>query len=277
MGEIMAVIIILLLIIMVFVPLAYLNYSTANSEEVKQTLNLSCKVIVNNIENQSINLEGISKGYNIDDMSQVNIDMKKLLSDFDDELYSNSGNKDNFEKIKKSILLKALILKDKFFLTKKVETIPGVFEDQWGPPYFFTTTLYDGTEKKLIYMNAKDDRVVYFDGVTEKKDKVMSDFQIEPNSVLSLTKERKTKMIIDKINLEMEKATWEIGVRNGIGVKIRNPYDKSIDNMVDYANVNVLDGGITFFVLYGDNTLLNANGKDFNFKNYNVAGYSMSY
>ncbi len=277
MGEIMAVIVILLLIIMVFVPLAYLNYTTANSEEVKQTLNLSCKVIVNNIENQSVNLEGISKGYDIDDMSQVNIDMKKLLSDFDDELYSNSGSKENFQKIKKSILLKALILKDKFFMTKKVETLPGVFEDQWGPPYFFTTTLYDGAENKLIYMNTKDDRVVYFDGVTEKKDKVLPDFQIGPNSVLVLTKEQKTQMIIDKINLEMEKATWEIGVRKGIKVKIRNPYDKSIDNMVDYANVNVLDGGITFFVLYGENTFLNANGKDFNFKNYNVAGYSMSY
>lgn len=273
----MAVIVILLLIIMVFVPLAYLNYTTANSEEVKQTLNLSCKVIVNNIENQSVNLEGISKGYDIDDMSQVNIDMKKLLSDFDDELYSNSGSKENFQKIKKSILLKALILKDKFFMTKKVETLPGVFEDQWGPPYFFTTTLYDGAENKLIYMNTKDDRVVYFDGVTEKKDKVLPDFQIGPNSVLVLTKEQKTQMIIDKINLEMEKATWEIGVRKGIKVKIRNPYDKSIDNMVDYANVNVLDGGITFFVLYGENTFLNANGKDFNFKNYNVAGYSMSY
>jgi len=277
MGEIMAVIIILLLIIMVFVPLAYLNYTTANSEEVKQTLNLSCKVIVNNIENQSVNLEGISKGYIVDDMSDVNIDMKKLLSDFDNEVYSNSGNKDNFEKIKNRILLKALILKDKFFMTKKVETFPGVFEDQWGPPYFFTAALYDGAEKKLIYMNTKDDRVVYYDGVTEKKDKVLTDFQVGPNSVLSLTKEAKTQMIIDKINLEMEKATREIGVSNGIGVKIRNPYDKSIDNMVEYANVNVLDGGITFFVLYGDTTFLNANGRDFIFKNYNVAGYSMSY
>ncbi|HEY9061254.1 MAG TPA: hypothetical protein VIO64_12240 [Pseudobacteroides sp.] len=271
MGEVMAVIIILLLIVMVFVPLAYLNYTSASNEEVKQTLNLSCKVIVNNIENRAANLEGISKGYYMDDISQVNIDMNKLLGDFDELIRYNSGDGESFDKIKRSILLKALVLKDKFFMTKKVETLPGVFEDQWGPPYFFTTAIYEGGKENLIYLNTKDDRVVYFEGGTEKRDKVLSDFQG------GITRKEKSQLIIDKINLEMEKATREIGVRKGIGVKIRNPYDTGIDNAINYANVNVLDGGITFFVLYGDNTLLNANGKDFNFKNYNVAGYSMSY
>jgi hypothetical protein len=276
MGEVMAVIIILLLIVMVFVPLAYLNYTTANNEEVKQTLNLSCKVIVNNIENQAVNLEGISRGYDLDDISMVNIDMKKLLGDFDEVICANSGDKDSFDKIKKRILLKTLVLKDKFFITKKVETLPEIFEDHWGPPYFFTTTVYEGSKENLIYLNTKDDRVIYFDGGIEKRDKVLSDFQVAPNSVLGISKELKTKIIIDKINLEMEKATMEIGVRNGIGVKIKNQYDMSIDNTINYANVNVLNGGITFFILYGDNAFLNANGKDFNFKNYNVAGYSMS-
>ncbi|MDP4181579.1 MAG: hypothetical protein Q8942_10840 [Bacillota bacterium] len=278
MGEIMAVIVILLLIIMVFVPLAYLNYTNANTEEVKQTLSLSCKVLINNIEDNSINMEEISRGYQVEDISSVSIDMKKLIKEFDQSVYSNAGNVENFNKVNSCILLKALVLRDKFFITKKIETKPGVFEDSWGPPYFYTAAAFYGKQEFLIYMNTKDDRVVYFDeNGNEKRDKVISDFSIGPDSVLSFTRELKTKIIIDKINMEMQKNSTELGVRNGLGIKIKNPFDESVDNKVNYANVNVLNGGITFFVLYGENSFLTSDSKEFNFRNYNVAGYSMSY
>lgn len=277
MGEVSAVIVILLLIVMVFVPLAYLNFTTVNIEEVKQTLSLSAKVLVNNFQEDAANMGELAKGYSLDDLSVVNIDRDKLLDEFDQIIYSNTGDKERFEKVKSCILLKALVLKDKFFITRKVEETPGKFKDVWGPPFFFTTEGYMGNSRYFLNLNIKDNRVVYYDAAgNAKADKVLSDFKMDAAGH-DFDDVQKTGIILDKINEEIEKASYELGVRGGLHVVIKNPYDTSIDNKIKNSNVNILNGGITFFVVYGENAFLTASGKDFNFRNYNVVGYSMAY
>jgi len=277
MGEVTAVIVILLLIVMVFVPLAYLNYTTVNIEEVKQTLSLSAKVLVNNFREDAANMGELARGYSMDDLSVVNIDRDKLLDEFDQLIYSNTGDKERFEKVKSCILLKALVLKDKFFITRKVEEAPGKFKDVWGPPFFFTTEGYMGNTRYLLNLNIKDNRVVYCDGAgNTKTDKVLNDIKMDAAGH-DFDDVKKTRIILDKINDEIEKVSYQLGVRGGLRVVIKNPYDTSIDNKIKNSNVNILNGGITFFVVYGENAFLSASGKDFNFKNYNVVGYSMVY
>lgn len=257
MGQVQAGMIILLVIIFLFLPISYIQRINNENHDIKQHLNLSARVVSNCIEAENINSRDISLGYARDVLTPVKIDKDKLLTEFYDVLYKNVGSSDLFKSIKSKMLLKVLVYYDQFY-------VAGV-DDQWGIPYYFTFETGDD----IIYLYNNSNIVRYFDVAgNTRTDKTIADF--------GLTPVQKNQIIINKINSIISKFTSEKVIRdNGLKVEIYNPENKDPAYMANYQNYfNVLDG-ITFFVVYAENTNINVNRTDFKYINYNIVGYTV--
>ena len=255
MGQIMAVIVIMVTIIFVFVPISYLNASNMETEKVKQSLNLAAKAVVNCVEQDISNLDEVMNGYERIDAIDIKIDKERLLKEFKQVIESNCFNqKEKIKKIEDSILAKALVYHDMFFVADKT--------DNWSPPFFFTTV----RAGKLLYLNTSNDLVAYYDSAGDLKTENISNY--------SITRKEKNEIIINKINQWVAQYTYELGERRGLNIQIRNPYEHDIEYKIKTSHLNVLDG-ITFFVVYAENNFLTMNMQEFNFKDYNVVGYTI--
>lgn len=255
MGQIMAVVVIMIMIAFVFVPLAYYNANHLETEEVKQSLNLGAKTLVNCIEQEAPNLEEVGKGYERTAETDINIDKDRLLREFKKVVELNCFNrKEKYEEIEKSILAKVLVYHDRFYIADK--------SDRWSTPYYFSTV----KTGMLLYLNTANNMVVYYDSTGNPVIQDMSGFGI--------TEKEKNEIIINKINRIVAQYTSEPGERTGLSIQIRNPGEQDVNYRVRTSHLNVL-GGITFFVVYAENNLLNIDMKDFRFKNYNVVGYTL--
>lgn len=255
MGQIVAVVVILLMIITVFVPMAYFEHNEFQTQDIKQNLNLSAKVLVNSVEQAQENFNVIQAGFNNIDISDIEIDKASLLRNFYANIEANYVDKEKLEQIKRSILVKALVLNDKFYIAGQ--------DDIWSAPYFFTEKISGG----LVYLSAKDDRVYYYNGGVKEFGK-LSDFAI--------SEEQKNDIIINKVNRIIAQYTYEERVRdNGLSIQFNNPASENGEYRHKQAGFSILSGGTTFFVVYGENKEFSISDQDMKYKNYNVVGYTL--
>lgn len=111
-----------------------------------------------------------------------------------------------------------------------------------------------------------DDKAYYYDDTGSKVYKDISEYGI--------TLREKNDIIIDKVNETVGRLTYEVGLRDGINIKILNEENDDINYIVQNRHFNILDG-LTFFVVFVENKPMEFHGKRLNYKNYNVAGYTL--
>jgi hypothetical protein len=256
MGQVMAVIIIVLIIIFIFVPLSVLNSNNAEIRNIKQSLNLSARALDNCVSREAANLENLSLGFEKPPENDIKVDKDKLLSEFKDILSKNMCYKTNFKDIYNRVYIKVLVYQDMFYIADS--------KDRWGPPCFFTLNVENYGQ---VYLSINENRAYYYDGNAKK---------YESLSTFDLDEEKKNEAVIKCINDKVAQSTYEIGERNSLKIQIQNPYINDNNERVKMSYFNVLSG-VTFFVVYAEDTNINVNSKDFQYKNYNVTGYTMEF
>ncbi|SHK59542.1 hypothetical protein [Paramaledivibacter caminithermalis] len=252
MGEIKFLIISLTLTVFLSIPTIMMISNNQNNYGIKQNLNLASKVIADSIDKNLPNIGNLAKGDEKNTYLDIGIDKKRLLEEFYNVLYMNTKDKLKFHKIKDSIKMKFVVYHDKFFIANN--------DDNWSQPFFFTKKVGN----TIVYLNIKNDMAYYYDFIGNKIYKPISNF--------SITKKEKNQIIIDKINSKIAQITSEKNLRKGLGIRILNPEDS--DSKIKNHYFNVLEG-VTFFVVYAKNRLFTSNKYEFNYKNYNVAGYTV--
>jgi len=126
MGQSIAVIIIVIFLIVLMVPMVLLSNNQYEIRDMKQSLNLSAKVLINAITVDEGNTNDLSEGFSRSRNQEISVDKEKLLREFYDVLYKNHYNDEDFQEIKKKLLLKVLVLNDRFYVAN--------IEDQWSHP-----------------------------------------------------------------------------------------------------------------------------------------------
>ncbi len=268
----MAVVIVLLLIIFAFVPLAYLNHNFIETENTKESLNLSAKALANSVEQISVNLDDLALGYSRDEDTYIRVDKEKLQREFYQILKANIMNEQKTAEVESSILIKVLACQDVFFIAGKGK------DAVWSNPVFYkTTAIVDGYSRN-IFLNTKNNKIYYYNNAGEKVQSSLEKCSVI-NGIACVDNDDKIRVkndvIINMINTEVARYTYEPGIRNGLNIRIRNPKEENPEKIASTSYLNVLDGGVNFFVVYGENPVLSIQSKDFKFKNYNVVGFNI--
>ncbi len=254
MGQIIAIIIIIIMIAFSFIPMALLNHNQFQVGEIKQNLNLSAKALINSIDKEVVNVDNIAEGFNRSNEQEVSINKDKLLREFYDVLFKNYHHEKNFAGIKSRLVVKLLVLHDRFYVAN--------LHDQWSPPFYFT----DYQLGKQIYFNTRNHTIYYYDETSEKV--------YQPMELYGTTAEIKNQLIIDKINSVIGNETAIYREEGQLAIEIRNQESNIGDYNSKYQNFNVLEG-ITFFVIYQEDSKIEINREFFQYKNYNVVGYTL--
>ncbi len=250
MPQINTMIILLLLIVFAFVPLSYLKANNVERQALKQNLNLSAKALLTSIEKAPYTTGELSKGHYKEALSSVDIRKEYLLDEFYHLLSENYRDVEKAEAVKSRILVKVLVHYDKFFVADQ--------QDRWSAPYFFTYV----DEGKLRYVNIKNNDEYYYGA---------HGICYEP---MKISEKEKNTLIIDKINEVVAQYTHRSEKGKAAWIKIKDPADQDMEYRIKYSYFNVLDG-LTFFVVYVQDTHLNVNRQEFEYKHYNVAGYTL--
>jgi hypothetical protein len=256
MGQVMSAIIIVLVIIFIFVPLSVLNSNNAEIRNIKQSMNLSARALENCVSREDTNLQNLADGYDKPPEREIKVDKNKLLSEFKDIFNKNMCYKTNFEDIYDRIYIKVLVYKDMFYIADN--------KDEWSQPFFFTI---QQEAYGQIYLSVNENMAYYFQGKSKTYGSLV-DFGLDEG--------KRNEIIIKSINDKVAQYTYEIGERNSLKIQIRDPYIQDNDEKVKMSYFNVLEG-VTFFVVYAEDTDINVNSKDYHYKNYNVTGYTMEY
>ena len=140
----------------------------------------------------------------------------------------------------------------------------------------------DSSKNGYYYINTMNDKVKRVDSTTKtwvKATDNITEFQglgfimneegkLEDNKVL--TTYDKNQSIIDTINKEIMYYT------NGIKLKITNPANTyQINSDTTRRDFNFFDG-ITFIVIYREESLFSIKDKNINFNQYNMVGYTLT-
>ncbi|MBM7613603.1 hypothetical protein [Alkaliphilus hydrothermalis] len=253
MGQSVAVILIIIFLVFLFIPMAFLTNNQQQVGEIKQSLNLSAKALIKAIEVDSENANGFSQGYNRGRQQEVVVNKEDLLREFYDILYRNYYIDGGFQDTKQRLVLKILVVNDRFYLAKE--------DDQWSHPYFF---LLEDTGLN-VYLDIRDDIVYYYDDYGNMTYASLQSFGI--------SKEEKNQRIINRINQVVAMET-KTEFKDGLEIMIQNSQNVEGDYRRRFQNFNVLEG-ITFFVIYRGDTGLEINNQMYEYKNYNVVGYTL--
>ncbi|WP_432664793.1 hypothetical protein R9X47_00880 [Wukongibacter baidiensis] len=254
MGKVIFFVFFIFFVTVVFIPNMILIDNNNDIELMKQNLNLASRAIINSIDKEIPNSGEMSDGYNKNFYYDVNIDHERLLKEFYDVLRKNIVDDNEYESVKDNVKSKILVYHDKFFIADE--------KDLWSPPFFFMVE-HNGTD---IYLNSMDDKAYYYDDTGSKVYKDISEYGI--------TLRQKNDIIIDKVNQTVGQLTYEVGLRDGINIKILNKDNDDVNYIVQNRHFNILDG-LTFFVVFVENKPLEFDGKRLDYKNYNVAGYTL--
>ncbi len=247
-------IIVFMFYIFTFIPLSYLNITRLKTENTKQCLNLSVKVLSNSILPSRTNFSELAQGFAGEDLSPLEVDKDKLMREFYDVAAKNCYSSKDFNHLKEKLLFKTIVYPDRFFIADT--------NDKWSVPYFFTYNK-DG---ELLYLNTRDDTVYSYDSAGNMLTWSLTE--------AGISRSRKNDLIIDRINSILSGYTGEPGSDKALNIKILNPDNNDSAYKISYSYFNVLEG-VTFFVVYKENRNIDVKDRDFRFKNYNVAGYTL--
>ncbi|MCX8130732.1 MAG: hypothetical protein N3I35_11610 [Clostridia bacterium] len=258
MGQIIAAVLIILFIIFAFVPLAHLNNNHVEIQSVKQDLNLAARAVCNSFKKSFENYESLSEGYEQTACTDIRLDKARLLREFYDILKKNCYNGIKFSQMKERICLKVLVYSDRFFIADR--------SDRWSPPFFFN--IYKGQPiNDIVALNTVTDDVSFY----KNSEKIILPVT-HPD--VGIMPEEKEQIIINRLNEVISQNTYDEAKKRGLAIKIRNPDKSDMTYRLEYRYFNILEG-ITFFVLYAEDESVFIHNRSYEFKNYNVAGYTL--
>ncbi|MCD5413530.1 MAG: hypothetical protein LR001_00785 [Clostridiales bacterium] len=251
MGQIVALIVILIMALFLFLPMFNLVENHYEVTDVKQRLVLSSKVLINSIQKEDINQSKLMLENSDRFGTEIIVDRDKLLSSFYDMVHKNFPNKNKREKVLSNIKAKILVEHNRLYYASD--------EDIWGLPTFFMHNYSD----EIVYLSIKNSLAYIYNNDNTRVYKETRKFGI--------SNEDKEQIIIDKINEVVAKHTFQEGMCSILSINIRNKHTEDIYKKMIEANFNVLEG-ITFFIVYSDEVVKKINNEEFIFKNYNVVG-----
>lgn len=254
MGQVVSTVIIVLLVILVFVPLAGLNAENDAVEEIKQSINLSARVLANCVRQDDEALAMLADGYLEVNGETTEVDMEKLLKEFDEMLRRNCNTQKRYDAVSGNLAARVLVCQDRLYIAGK--------DGRWSFPFFFTSEIPGIGE---IYLQAGSDKAYIYEGVSRKYITL---------DEAGITPEQRDDLIIECINKKILSYTWEPARGGSIGIKIRNPLKTSLPASLEDSCFNVLEG-TTFFVVYASDRNLDIQWGSFHYKNYNVTGYTL--
>jgi hypothetical protein len=286
----------LVVFVMIFYPSARQTINDLDVQKTKQTLNLASKVLVNAIDLEGANYEVFSLGYYLENEDMIKIDKDRLVSEFNNLLYSRYLDADKLAQVQASIPALVLTYGDKFYVAERKTSLkPGGnvnnpsdynISFEWLPPMFYTLTDDSG---RLIYVNLRDETSMYY----EKKDTKITAVKLHNKDVFvggkRLDKEIRDKTVISNINRVVQEVTYDpANDSNGFQIQIRtagfenkDTSGMNIKEKQDYynelreiSNFNVLEG-ITFFIIYAADSEGVSNNELFRYRNYNASGFTL--
>ena len=254
MGQIIALIIILIMAIFLFLPMFNLVENHHEVIDVKRRLVLSSKVLINSIQKEELT-KGDEVGVNKDQFkTEITVDKDKLLSSFYGMLLQNFTNDRKREKIISNINVKILVQHNRMYY--------AVDESRWELPIFFTYN-YMG---EIVYLSTNNNLAYFYKNDGSRLYKDISEFGI--------TVEEKEQIIIDTVNNVVSEYSYKEEKGKTLNIRIKNKHREDIHKKMSEASFNVLDG-ITFFIVYSDEKIRKVNNEEFIFRNYNVVGTTL--
>ncbi|MBN4051004.1 hypothetical protein JYU01_01780, partial [bacterium AH-315-L21] len=228
MGQIVALVIILIMAVFLFLPMFNLVENHHEVIDIKQRLVLSSKVLINSIQK-----EELTKGDEIAEdkdkfRTKIIVDKDKLLSSFYDMLRKNFPNDRKREEIISNIKVKILVQHNCIYYV--------IDENRWELPIFFTYDYMGET----VYLNTKNNLAYFYNNDGSRVYKDVSEFGI--------TVEEKEQIIIDAVNNVVSEYTIKKEKGKTLNINIKNKHREDIHKKMSEASFNVLEG-ITFFVV----------------------------
>lgn len=299
MEQTYASIVMILLIMFIFVPLAHLQTNTENIQTMKWSLNLAVKELRNNVTTSKLNYKEIAKGYELyreNYIPKIEIDRDRLMVNFNEIMRKNYGTQKNYdEEIKPHLVTKVLADYEKFFMAAR--------SDEWFGPYHYTYTDPDTSE--VYYLNTANLYARRADATIDQvrnnepsifvkiEDLFQDEEDVEaineaianatPEERLEL-KDEKERLLLDKrnkfITQKINQFIADEKYAKGMGIEFRSNKESEVEKFeegnlnFEQENFNPLEG-ITFFVIYREYSYLNINYNDYNYKHFNVVGYTL--
>ncbi|MCT4611760.1 MAG: hypothetical protein N4A47_00155 [Clostridia bacterium] len=284
MEQTYTTIILVFMSILVFTVMAYFEGTNYEKQILKHSLNLSSKVLINNINETHANFEEIAQGYTFFSekrVPKIDINKEKLMDDFHIMMAKNYGDAVKYKsKITQNLTVKVVADYEKFF-------VAGV-NDKWSAPYFYSYT--NRHTNKVYYLNTlydegieadTDTRVSLYtvfnnphDG-TEEIDRYYdeSDDSYENKERFEEELHRlKGYYITNRINAIIAKPAYT----NGLAIEFASNRASESNRVNNFSqdNFNPLEG-ITFFVVYKEDKNIFLQNDRYDFKNYNVVGFTL--
>lgn len=343
-------IIMIMLVVFVFMPALFMGMLHANRQKINEAMYLSTKCLQDGVENSDYALEEIAQGYAYSDdpIMRVRLDEAKVFTEFDDLLFQNINNVEQFARIRNNIVCEMIIYPDRYVVwnkpysetgitldtddanTKKLKSeyyfstsqayddyFSGQREQYVSVPKYFTfrdvhksedengvitygkdenliLTLGEGTtaQRGYYYINTLNDKIrrvgdtSSWRNITQlitdpnlhspkKYDKATDTLvtNVETNFINPadrvLTTYDKNQCIIDTLNKEISYYT------GGVMMDFINPQSARQKEMKNVKQDFNFFTGITFLVIYREDSVLNVKGNFFNFNQYTAAGFTL--
>lgn len=305
-------IIMTMLIVFVFIPAIYLGSLNSNRQRINEAMYLSTRVLEDCVLETEYTLEEIAQGYGYseDPIMRIRIDEGKLFTEFDNVLFKNLGNVEEYAKVQSNILCKILVYPDRYVVWEDI-TGPNLtiynYEDEFAElesgqkdikvsaPKYFTykkvnfrgsdtqIKLKNGTNLGYFYINTLNDKIRKMGNTDLWKnlDTYIYDFEgVEAGTKYDIKSNSMTQSgklsTYDKNQVIIDTLNKEISYyTNGVKMDFINPASVRQQNIKTAKRDFNFFTGITFMVIYKEANIINVNSEMFNFNQYTVAGYTL--
>lgn len=326
MEQSVSAMIMAMLVVFVFIPALFMGMLNSNRQKIQEAMYLSTKCLVDCVETDEYSLEEIAMGYGYSDdpIMRVRIDEPKLFTEFDDILFRNINNVEQYTKIKNNILCEMIIYPDRYVVwDKSVDTSSTTDEYYYSyssdkeydayqegrqdyyvsaPKYFsFKRVNEDGNDviepiydsiagtASYYYINTINDKIRKMGDnnawrnvntlITDTKFSSKLHYKYEEDKVdvvdynndvrKNLTTYDKNQIIIDTLNKEIAYYT------NGVKMDFINPASVRQKRLKPTKQEFNFFSGITFLVVYREDSAISSGGNLFEFNHYQVAGFTL--
>lgn len=326
MEQSVSAMIMAMLVVFVFIPALFMGMLNSNRQKIQEAMYLSTKCLVDCVETDEYSLEEIAMGYGYSDdpIMRVRIDEPKLFTEFDDILFRNINNIEQYTKIKNNILCEMIIYPDRYVVwDKSVDTSSTTDEYYYSyssdkeydayqegrqdyyvsaPKYFsFKRVNEDGNDviepiydsiagtASYYYINTINDKIRKMGDnnawrnvntlITDTKFSSKLHYKYEEDKVdvvdynndvrKNLTTYDKNQIIIDTLNKEIAYYT------NGVKMDFINPASVRQKRLKPTKQEFNFFSGITFLVVYREDSAISSGGNLFEFNHYQVAGFTL--
>lgn len=289
--------VVIMLLCYITIPQVLEDVNKYEKRDIKTTMNLASKSLVNSIDMGGASYEIFSLGHYLENEDLIQIDQDRLIKEFNDVLYKNTLNPEYMKELQRRIPLMVLSYGDRFYVAEMKLTPPANGNRQnieewdvsyvWLPPIYYNFVDDAG---RLIYVTARDEVGTYYQGYGATEVPMKVDLDTVTKNGVPVTKQMKEELIVEKLNSVVLAKTVDPANLNG-GLKIRikpdgledldissytaEQKDEYFELLYELDNFNILDG-ITFFIVYSEDDVRGFDGTTFHYTNYNATGFTLS-